>query len=94
MTCSICEKNTATRSAVIDGEYYANICEADFTQLQSGQTVSSGAADWNRTIDAEDHEADMQQPFANGKPNPKFIAAYPSQAKRLFTEEQMRDANR
>jgi hypothetical protein len=49
----------------------------------------------HRSIDAEDHEQDIQQPYGkDGKPNPMFIRLYPKQAKAVFTEKQMRDANR
>lgn len=92
MTCDVCKTNEASASAIIDGKYYKNICQSDKLMLQAGQAVSSGAARWARDIDAEDHEIDMQQPYSNGKPNPKFIAAYPEQAKNLFSETEMRNA--
>lgn len=57
--------------------------------------VSTGAARWNRTIDAEDHEAEIQQPYnKDGTINAGFAKMYPRQAKALFTDKQIRDANR
>lgn len=54
--------------------------------------VSSGHARWSRTIDAEDHEADIQQPYgADGKPNATFVKLYPEQARAVFSEKQIKD---
>lgn len=55
--------------------------------------VSSGAAEWDRVIDAQDHESDIQQPYnADGSINARFAKLYPRQAAALFTPEQIRDA--
>lgn len=57
--------------------------------------VSSGHAEWNRTIDMQDHEADIQQPYnKDGTINTRFAKLYPKQAKALFTEVELRNANR
>jgi hypothetical protein len=56
--------------------------------------VSSGDARWQRTIDAEDHEAEIQQPWnADGSINTRFAKLYPTQAAALFSEKEIRDAN-
>jgi hypothetical protein len=92
MLCELCNKNKATLSAIIDGAYHKYAC---YPCKASGAKVSSGHAVWSRGIDIQDHEADIQQPWgADGKPNPMFIRLYPVQAKAVFTEKQMRDANR
>lgn len=93
-TCELCKTKTLTSSSIIAGKYYKSICDKDKIRLRAGQKVSSGAARWNRDIDAIDNEAAIQQPYSQGKPNPKFIAAYPSKAKELFSEQELRDANR
>jgi hypothetical protein len=91
--CKNCKKNPSEVNAIINGVYYANLCK-NCKAIISGNTVSSGHARWNRSIDAEDHEQDIQQPYGkDGKPNPMFSRLYPKQAKAVFTEKQMRDAN-
>lgn len=61
----------------------------------SNATVSSGHANWSRTIDVEDHEADIQQPYnSDGTINTRFAKLYPKQAKALFTPVQLREAER
>lgn len=94
MTCEKCNNNPATITAIIAGTYYKDLCVPCKHELESGQRISSGAAGWNRTIDAEDNEAAVQQPYSEGRPNPKFIAAYPSKAAELFSTEELRNANR
>ena len=55
--------------------------------------VSSGDARWQRTIDLENHEADIQQPYnADGSINVRFARLYPKQAAALFSKEQLRKA--
>lgn len=91
--CARCKKNNAKRgsSAILNGEFYELICESC---LNSTIQVTSGAARWERTIDAEDHEADIQQPYsADGSINRKFISLYPDKARAIFSEEQIRNAN-
>lgn len=91
--CTICHTNEADVSAIIKGVYYPNICREDKAKLQAGQAISSGHAKWERSIDAEDHEADVQQPYnKDGTINGRFCRLYPRQAAALFTDEQMRKA--
>lgn len=95
MNCTNCHQNKAEHSAVIKGVYYEGLCDGCFKLLNRGQVVSSGHARWARSIDTEDHEADIQQPYGkDGKPNAKFIKLYPRQASYVFDEKQMRDASR
>lgn len=92
--CEKCETNKAKEgsSAIIDNEYYDNICESC---LSSSVSVTSGEARWQRTIDAEDREADIQQPYnSDGSINTRFASMYPDKAAALFSAEEIRNANR
>lgn len=92
MLCELCQKNKSSCSAVIDGQYYRGVCSACKT---AKLVISSGHARWERSIDIEDHEHEIQQPYnADGSINTLFAKLYPVQAKALFTEDKMRDANR
>lgn len=90
--CQKCHSNPSSGAAVIQGVYYASIC----SDCISGTViVSSGDARWRRSVDAEDHEAEIQQPYmSDGSINTRFAKLYPKQAAALFTEKQIRDANR
>lgn len=89
MLCDICLQNQATSSAIVDGVYYKNVCDS----CKSQPNVSSGHARWSRSIDAEDHEAEIQQPYqSDGGINPRFAKLYPKQAKALFTDEEIRNS--
>lgn len=93
MKCSECH-NPSQLSAVINGVYYKNLCDDCKRGLSSGQ-VSSGQARFERSIDLEDHELDIQQPHnADGTANLRFIRAYPKQARAIFNDKQIRDASR
>lgn len=95
MNCENCHQNKSNRSAVIKGVYYSALCDTCFANLNKSQVTSSGHARWARSIDLEDHEADIQQPWGkDGKPNAKFIKLYPKQAAAVFDKKQMRDASR
>lgn len=90
--CELCKTNKSECSAVLNGVYYKHVCGS--CKL-SNNVVSSGHANWNRTIDIEDNEAAVQQPWnADGTINTRFAKLYPTQAKALFTPEQIRNANR
>lgn len=94
MICVNCHNQTSQLSAVIRGKYYDRLCRECKASLQAND-VSSGHARWERSIDTEDHELDIQQPWnADGTPNLRFIRAYPKQAASVFTEKQMRDASK
>jgi len=90
--CAICHQNKGDSSAIIGGVYYKRVC--DRCKLRGAQ-ASAGHARWSRSIDLEDHEHEIQQPYnADGTINARFAKLYPAQAKILFTSEQLRDANR
>jgi len=92
MLCELCEKNKSSVSAILNGTYYKNLC----TDCKlSNNKVSSGHATWERSIDVEDSQFDIMQPWgSNGKPNPDFIKAYPEQSAAVFTQEEMEKALR
>lgn len=90
MKCQICKINKATLSAIINGVYYKNLCAS----CKPLTRVSSGHARWARDIDIQDNEAEIQQPYnADGTVNTRFAKLYPEQARAIFTEEQIRQAN-
>jgi hypothetical protein len=91
MYCEICKKRKASFSAIVGDVYYKDICTT--CKLQHNK-VSTGHADWNRTIDLQDHEHEILQPYnADGTINTKFARLYPKQAKALFTDVELRNAN-
>lgn len=94
--CENCKKNPSNLSAIIQGVYYADLCYDCKTDLTANiSAVSSGHARWSRSVDLEDHEHEIQQPYnKDGTPNTRFMKLYPEQAKALFSEEDMRNANR
>lgn len=90
--CEVCSTNTSSLSAIIGGVYYKYVC----AQCNGkGAQVSSGHARWARSIDAEDHEAEIQQPYnSDGTINTRFAKLYPEQAAALFDEKDLREASR
>lgn len=86
--CEVCNNNEAVASAILGEQFYKYVCSS----CKSGKSkVSSGHARWSRGIDAEDREADIQQPYgADGLPNRKFIQLYPDKARHHFTEAEIR----
>ncbi len=92
MLCDLCQKNSASCSAIVKGAYYKSVCTS--CKLANSQ-VSSGHARWARSVDLEDHAFDVAQPYnADGSINLDFVQAYPEQAKAVFTDKQILDANR
>jgi len=90
--CEICLTNPGNLSAVIGGTYYKHVCTACNGK---GAGVSSGHAKWMRSIDAEDHQFDLAQPYnADGTPNADFIKAYPKQSAAVFSKDDMDKAVR
>lgn len=77
-------------SALIRGQYCKNLCEDCLAKLQAN-SPSSGHASFNRQMDYIDHEADIVQPYAGGKPHTAFIRAYPDKARKMFTDAEMRE---
>lgn len=91
-TCDVCGFKRATRGAVVKGHYVKSVCEKC---LSTNRKVSSGSARWSRTIDVEDHAADLMQPYnADGTINVDFCTLYPTQASALFNDEQIAKATR
>lgn len=89
MKCLVCLQNEATGSAIVEGTYFKEVCDS----CKPHSHVSSGHARWERSIDAEDHESEIIQPYgADGGINPKFAKLYPKQAKALFSDKEIRDA--
>ncbi len=85
--CERCQKNKSSIGVIIQGIYY-KLC----TDCKPLPKVSSGHARWARSVDLEDHEADIQQPYgADGQPNSKFVKLYPKQASAIFSDEQIKD---
>lgn len=93
--CNNCGNSPAPNEQyIIRGTYYRNLCNPCYQEL-SDNPVSSGDARWQRTLDAEDHEAEIQQPYnADGSINTRFAKLYPRQAQQLFTSEELDKANR
>lgn len=88
MLCESCQKNKSSISAVRQGKLL-HVCVG----CRDVPVTSSGHARWARSIDAEDHEADLQQPYnPDGSVNPKFAKLYPDKAKYHFNDKQLRDA--
>lgn len=73
--------------AIINGTYYTSVCSS--CNGKSSQ-VSSGHARWARSVDVEDRQADLLQPYnADGSINADFCKRYPQQSKAVFTDEQI-----
>lgn len=90
--CEICGVNTGDVSAIINGVYHRDVCSSCNGK---SAVVSSGHARWMRSVDAEDHEADIQQPYnSDGTINTRFAKLYPEQARALFSEDELRRAER
>ena len=91
-TCDKCLKRDAVASGIVSGTYYRNICQSC---LNESMAISSGHARWERTVDMEDNEANVQQPYnADGSINVRFAKMYPKQAQALFTPEEIAKADR
>lgn len=92
--CEVCRKLRETKGSIIGDIYYRHICASCYDRLVEGQEVSSGQAAYNRDRDFEDHEADVRQPLTNGKADFEFTRLYPEVAKKMFTDEEIREAER
>lgn len=88
MLCALCKIRPEQIGYISDG-VYMRLC----FECKPLPQVSSGQARWERGIDLEDHEAEIMQPYnADGTINTRFAKLYPTQAKALFDEKQLRDA--
>jgi hypothetical protein len=91
-SCQSCHAEPGTRTAVVNGKYYAHIglrCLG-----QSEDTVSSNAAGNERRRQYEDFAQDTIQPFDAKGPNPEFFRMYPASAAKVFTPQQIEDIKR
>lgn len=88
--CSTCSTNSSSRSGIIKGKYYSDLCDYCYLQLTIDQSPSSGHADYNRQRDLEDHLGDIAQPYVGGQPNPDFIKLYPEKAQAMFSKDELR----
>lgn len=92
--CELCS-NEGSKSTIVNAKYYRSICDGCYDSLLTGNSVSSGHADYERGRDAEDHEADIMQPLGpGGIPSAEFIKLYPDTAKKIFTREEISRAIR
>lgn len=90
LKCEICNLNESSLGVIIQGVYY-KIC----AECKPRPQVSSGHARWARSVDLEDHEADIQQPYnADGTRNATFVKLYPKQARAVFSEKEIEDTLR
>lgn len=92
--CQVCKQRPGVKSSVINDAYYCSICEPCYEQLVSGHEISSGHAEWERGRDFEDHEADVRQPFNNGKLDPEFVKLYPDTAHKIASPDEIAKALR
>lgn len=91
MKCSVCKDRPGAVSGIIKSKRYSDICRICFDRLLNDQSVSSGHAEYNRSRDFEDHQADIAQPYdKEGKPSGDFIQLYPERAKSLFNDDELR----
>ena len=91
MRCKSCKQAEAAVSGVVKGEYVSNVCRDCFQSKLTDQRISSGHADYMRSRDVEDHEADIVQPYTkDGTPAPQFIQLYPERAMKMFSEQELR----
>lgn len=93
--CEVCKQRPSAKSSVIREQYYSALCLQCYEQLVSGQTVSSGHADWERGRDFEDHESDIIQPTnRDGSISTEFTRLYPDTAKKIFSQDEINKAMR
>lgn len=92
MKCSNCKQPCdGTKSAVIGGVYYADICD---TCAKSGAQQPHDAA-FNREREREESAKEILQPFnPNGSINQDFAYAYPEQAAEMFGEDKLKEVEK
>lgn len=84
--CEVCHQKKHTRTALVRGKYYANICD----DCIGGTNMSSGSAGFDRRRGYEDNAQDTVQPYnAAGQPNPEFYRLYPARAEKIFTKDEI-----
>lgn len=92
--CEVCHLNPREKSSIIDDYYYKDICYGCYDKLAQTTAPSSGEASFDRQRDLEDHLADVIQPYEDGKPSADFIHLYPDKAAKLFTSDEISQAER
>jgi len=74
-------------SAVIGDVYYENIC-ADC--LSDNHSIPLDGQ-FNREREREDYKKELIQPYKEGAINKDFVEAYPEEAKKMFSEQQLKE---
>lgn len=88
MKCESCSCNEASMSAIVNGQYYKNVCSPCANGVVG---LSSSHADYNRRFDAQTHQWEIAQPYTkDGTPSRDFIALYPDRARKIFSAEEVR----
>lgn len=89
--CTVCKEQEGNVSGVIKGQYIDEVCRDCFDRLLTDQSVSSGWADYMRSRDFEDNQADLVQPYTkDGTVNSDFVKLYPDKAANMFSEQELR----
>lgn len=94
MICQVCNKLDGIKGSIIQDVYYGSICTNCYVRLTVIEQPSSGQASYDRGRDTEEHEADIRQPYTEGKPDAGFIHLYPERAKQMFSHEEIDQATR
>lgn len=93
--CEVCDRSAITKSSIIEDYYYKNICWPCYNKLMISEIPSSGEADYDRGRDAEEHEADMMQPYdGDGNISVEFIHLYPERSRQLWSLAEIEQALR
>lgn len=89
--CELCSEPTKQKAMVINGMFIKNICSNCI--MKHSRQASALSASYSRDRQREESEKDMLQPrLPNGKPNKKFIDAYPENAPDYLTKEEIKNA--
>jgi len=89
--CLSCRKPVANlMAAVVEGQYYPGIC----ANCLGNETLSSGAASYERRRGYEDNAQDTVQPYNAVGPNLEFLRLYPETAKKVFTPDELEELRR
>ena len=75
------------KRAIINGVY---VKQPTNDQLTANKRFAD-AAEYHRDADQSDNYKDLIQPYMGNKPNPEFIKAYPTQAKKYFSAEELKN---
>lgn len=62
--------------------------------VKMGHDVSPQYKGWSHDLQRKEFSREIIQPHVKGKPNPKFIQAYPEYSKKYFTDEQIKSGER